>query len=120
MASQTIELTESLYNYLLHTGIQESSIAQELRAKTQESTRWHRMQISPEQGAFMALLIRLIGAKKTIEIGTFTGYSALVVAEALPKDGRVIAVARQSLSISRLSTPTRPTTMATTSDASFC
>ncbi|MCH2336016.1 MAG: class I SAM-dependent methyltransferase [Pseudomonadales bacterium] len=103
MASQTIELTESLYNYLLHTGIQESSIAQELRAKTQESTRWHRMQISPEQGAFMALLIRLIGAKKTIEIGTFTGYSALVVAEALPKDGRVIAcdVSEEWTSIAR-------------------
>ena len=91
MASQTIELTESLYKYLLQSGIQESPIAQELRAKTQESTRWHRMQISPEQGAFMALLVRLIGAKKTIEVGTFTGYSALVVAEALPEDGRVIA-----------------------------
>ena len=103
MASQTIELTESLYNYLLQTGIQESSIARELRAKTQESTRWHRMQISPEQGAFMALLIRLISAKKTIEIGTFTGYSALVVAEALPKDGRVIAcdVSEEWTSIAR-------------------
>ena len=49
------------------------------------------MQISPEQGAFMQWLVRLIGAKRTIEVGTFTGYSALVVAEALPSDGRVIA-----------------------------
>ena len=91
MSSRTIELTESLYNYLLQTGIKESSIAHELRVKTQESTPWHRMQISPEQGAFMALLVRLIGAKKTIEVGTFTGYSALVVAEALPEDGRITA-----------------------------
>ncbi len=49
------------------------------------------MQISPEQGQFMALLVQLIGAKKTLEIGVFTGYSALVVAQALPEDGQVIA-----------------------------
>ena len=91
MSSRTIDLTESLYDYLLRSGIQESPIAQELRTKTQDSTPWHRMQISPEQGAFMALLVRLIGARKTIEVGTFTGYSALVVAEALPEDGRIVA-----------------------------
>ena len=103
MSSRTIELTESLYNYLLQTGIKESSIALELRVKTQESTPWHRMQISPEQGAFMALLVRLIGAKKTIEVGTFTGYSALVVAEALPEDGRITAcdVSEEWTSIAR-------------------
>ena len=103
MSSRTIELTESLYNYLLQTGIKESSIARELRVKTQESTPWHRMQISPEQGAFMALLVRLIGAKKTIEVGTFTGYSALVVAEALPEDGRITAcdVSEEWTSIAR-------------------
>ncbi len=103
MSSRTIELTESLYNYLLQSGIQESSVAYDLRVKTQESTRWHLMQISPEQGAFMALLIRLIGAKKTIEVGTFTGYSALVVAEALPDDGRIIAcdVSEEWTSIAR-------------------
>ena len=103
MSSRTIELTESLYNYLLQTGIKESSIARELRVKTHESTPWHRMQISPEQGAFMALLVRLIGAKKTIEVGTFTGYSALVVAEALPEDGRITAcdVSEEWTSIAR-------------------
>jgi len=103
MSSRTIELTESLYNYLLETGIKESSIARELRVETQESTPWHRMQISPEQGAFMALLVRLIGAKKTIEVGTFTGYSALVVAEALPEDGRITAcdVSEEWTSIAR-------------------
>ena len=103
MSSQTIELTESLYNYLLQAGIKESSIAHALRVNTQESTPWHRMQISPEQGAFMALLVRLIGAKKTIEVGTFTGYSALVVAEALPEDGRITAcdVSEEWTSIAR-------------------
>ena len=81
MSSRTIELTESLYNYLLETGIKESSIARELRVKTQESTPWHRMQISPEQGAFMAL----------------------VVAEALPEDGRITAcdVSEEWTSIAR-------------------
>ena len=103
MSSRTIELTESVYSYLLQSGIQESSIAYELRVKTQESTPWHMMQISPEQGAFMTLLVRLIGAKKTIEVGTFTGYSALVVAEALPEDGRIIAcdVSEEWTSIAR-------------------
>lgn len=103
MSSRTIELTESVYSYLLQSGIQESSIAYELRVKTRESTPWHMMQISPEQGAFMALLVRLIGAKKTIEVGTFTGYSALVVAEALPEDGRIIAcdVSEEWTSIAR-------------------
>ena len=103
MSSRTIDLTESLYDYLLRSGIQESPIAKELRKKTQDSTPWHRMQISPEQGAFMALLVRLIGARKTIEVGTFTGYSALVVADALPEDGRIVAcdVSEEWTSIAR-------------------
>ena len=91
MSSFTVELTETLHDYLLQHGTRESSIAAELRAETRKATQWHPMQISPEQGAFMQWLMRLIGAKRTIEVGTFTGYSALVVAEALPADGRVIA-----------------------------
>ncbi len=91
MSSHTIPLTDTLYQYLLRHGTRESAVAQELRTETRTATRWHRMQISPEQGAFMQLLVRLIGAKRTVEVGTFTGYSALVVAEALPADGRVIA-----------------------------
>jgi predicted O-methyltransferase YrrM len=50
----------------------------------------HDMQIAPEQGAFMAMLVRLLGAKRCIELGTFTGYSSLVVALALPADGRIV------------------------------
>ena len=66
-------------------------VARELRAHTLAATPAHRMQVSPEQGAFMQLLVKLLGARWTLEVGTFTGYSALVVAEALPDDGRVIA-----------------------------
>ena len=91
MSSFTLELTETLHDYLLEHGTRESLVAAELRTETRAATRWHPMQISPEQGAFMQWLVRLIGAKRTIEVGTFTGYSALVVAEALPSDGRVIA-----------------------------
>ena len=91
MSSFTVELTETLHDYLLRHGTRESSIAAELRTETRKATQWHPMQISPEQGAFMQWLMRLIGAKRTIEVGTFTGYSALVVAEALPADGQVIA-----------------------------
>ena len=91
MSSHTIKLTDRLYEYLLDVGTRESEVARELRAATKKATRAHEMQISPEQGAFMALLVRLLGARRTIEVGTFTGYSALVVAEALPEDGQVVA-----------------------------
>lgn len=91
MSSSTIDLTAALHAYLLRVGTRESAAAQALRAETLAATPWHPMQISPEQGAFMALLVRLLGAKRTLEVGTFTGYSALVVAEALPAEGRVIA-----------------------------
>ena len=71
MSSFTLELTETLHDYLLSHGTRESRVAAELRAETRAATRWHPMQISPEQGAFMQWLVRLIGAKRTIEIGTF-------------------------------------------------
>ena len=91
MSSHTLELTDTLHDYLLRHGTRESATARALRTETRTATRMHGMQISPEQGAFMQWLIRLIGAKRTIEVGTFTGYSALVVAEALPADGQVVA-----------------------------
>ena len=91
MSSHTIELTDTVYDYLLKQGTRESAVARDLRAHTLASTRAHRMQVSPEQGAFMRWLVRLLGAWRTLEVGTFTGYSALVVAEALPDDGQLIA-----------------------------
>ena len=91
MSSHTIQLTDALREYLVRQGLRESEAACTLRAKTLAATPWHAMQISPEQGAFMALLVRLLGARRAIEVGTFTGYSALVVAEALPADGQLVA-----------------------------
>lgn len=89
MSDTTINLTPAVYQYLLANSVHEDETLTQLRAKT---TTMHgaRMQISPEQGQLMALLVRLLHAKKTIDIGTFTGYSALVVAQALPADGKVI------------------------------
>jgi len=90
MSNQSIGLNDQLYSYLLSATLREAEILAELRQVTMEHPQ-ARMQISPEQGQFMALLVQLIGAKKTLEIGVFTGYSALAVAMALPSNGRVIA-----------------------------
>jgi predicted O-methyltransferase YrrM len=90
MSSRTLTMTDALVRYVHEHGVRESAQAAALRAATAKLP-WAMMQISPEQGALMQLLVRLLGARRTLEVGTFTGYSALVVAEALPADGRVIA-----------------------------
>lgn len=90
MSSRTLNLDDALYDYLLAHSLREHPEQAALR----EATRAHpraRMQISPEQGQFMALLVKLLGARRCIEIGVFTGYSALSVALALPEDGRILA-----------------------------
>jgi caffeoyl-CoA O-methyltransferase len=90
MSRRTIDLDDTLYQYLLDHGLREHPEQAALR----EATRTHPrggMQISPEQGQFMQLLVKLIGARRCIEIGTFTGYSALTVALALPPDGKLLA-----------------------------
>ena len=90
MSRSTLPMTDVLYQYVLDHSLREHPAQAALR----EATRTHPrggMQISPEQGQFMALLIRLMGARRTIEIGVFTGYSALSVALALPDDGSVLA-----------------------------
>ena len=79
-----------LYEYILSVSLREPELLQQLRAETAPLTGG-MMQISPDQGAFMALLVQLIGAKKTLEVGVFTGYSSLVVALALPPEGKIIA-----------------------------
>ena len=90
MSNRSIELDERLYQYLLGASLRETPVQAQLRQVTAEHPQ-SRMQISPEQGQFMALLVQLMGAKKTLEIGVFTGYSALTVAMALPVDGRIVA-----------------------------
>ena len=90
MSRRTEPLTDELYDYLLRVSMREPEILRRLREETGDLERagW---QIGPEQGQFMALLVELTGARRTLEVGTFTGYSALVVALALPADGRVVA-----------------------------
>jgi predicted O-methyltransferase YrrM len=90
MSNKSINLTESLYQYLLDSSLRESDILKALREET-ASFPTANMQIAPEQGQFMALLVQLLGAKNTIEVGVYTGYSALAVAMALPDDGQIIA-----------------------------
>ena len=90
MSMQTIVLTDELYRYLQDVSLREPELLARLREETARLERAN-MQIGPEQGQFMALLVELIGVTKALEIGTFTGYSALVVALAMPADGRLIA-----------------------------
>ncbi|MCH7936300.1 MAG: class I SAM-dependent methyltransferase [Proteobacteria bacterium] len=90
MSSRTIVLTDALYEYMLSVSLREPGVLRRLREETAKMAQ-HNMQISPEQGQFMALLVELTGASKCLEIGTFTGYSALSVALALPGDGRIVA-----------------------------
>ena len=90
MANRTLNLDDALYDYVVSHSVREHPAQTALR----EATKAHPhsgMQIGPDQGQFMALLVRLIGAWRTIEIGVFTGYSALTVALALPDDGYVLA-----------------------------
>lgn len=90
MSDVTINLTQEVYQYLQNNSLRETEVFKKLREKTHKLSMGH-MQISPEQGQFMQLLVRLIGAKKAIEVGVFTGYSTLSVASALPEDGQIIA-----------------------------
>ena len=90
MSNRTIVLDDALYEYMLSVSLREPDVLRRLRQETAKMPQ-HKMQISPEQGQFMALLVELTGASKCLEVGTFTGYSALSVALALPEDGQIIA-----------------------------
>lgn len=94
MSTRTIPMTDALYDYYLGSSLREPEVLARLR----EATRVHPdggMQISPEQGQFMRFLVRLLGVRRAIEIGTFTGYSALSVALAMPADGLLVACERR-------------------------
>jgi O-methyltransferase len=90
MSDRTIALDERLYEYVKKTWLREPSVLRRLREETAAIGDAASMQITPEQGQFMAVLIELIGARRIFEVGTFTGYSALAMALAMPSDGRLI------------------------------
>ncbi|HTI85502.1 MAG TPA: class I SAM-dependent methyltransferase [Alphaproteobacteria bacterium] len=90
MPGHRLKLTNALYDYIDEVSVRDTEVQRRLRAETLKM-RGAQMQISPEQGQFMQLLIELIGAKRTLEIGTYTGYSALAVALALPPEGQIVA-----------------------------
>ncbi|HXR88988.1 MAG TPA: class I SAM-dependent methyltransferase [Steroidobacteraceae bacterium] len=90
MSVRTVLLPEDVYQYLQASSVREPEVLRRLREVTAPRAE-SEMQISPEQGQFMALLVRLIGAVRCIEVGTYTGYSALAVALALPQNGKIVA-----------------------------
>lgn len=90
MTKKTLGLDDQLYAYFQAVSLREPAILAQLREETAKHPQ-AQMQIAPEQGQFMALLVRLLGAKRTLEVGVFTGYSSLAVALALPEKGQIIA-----------------------------
>jgi predicted O-methyltransferase YrrM len=102
MSSKNLNLEKNLHDYLLSVSLREPEVLAQLRDETAQQPM-AIMQIAPEQGQFMALLVQLMGAKKTLELGVFTGYSSLAVALALPPDGKIIAcdVSEEYTSIAR-------------------
>jgi O-methyltransferase len=89
MAGRAPFVPENVSRYIAEHAVREAPVLRELRKAT-ASVKWSGMQIGADQGNLMALLVKLAGAKRCLEIGTYTGYSALVVALALPKDGKLI------------------------------
>jgi O-methyltransferase len=88
---RAISMTDTLYKYLIEHSLRDHPVLRELREETAKLPQ-SVMQIGADQGQFMALLARLVGAKRCLEIGVFTGYSSLAVAMALPEDGRILAL----------------------------
>lgn len=90
--AKTLTYTDAVLNYVVDVGVREHPVLKTCREETMAMGGISRMQISPEQGAFMGLTAQLMNAKRYIEVGTFTGYSALAVALAMPEDGHVDAL----------------------------
>ena len=89
MADRTLPMTDELVEYVRRYGVREHPVLAGLREQTAPLPE-HGMQIGPDQGAFMGLVVRLFGAKRILEIGTFTGYSSTAMALAQPPDGRIV------------------------------
>ncbi len=90
MTDRRLQITDEIHRYLVEHSVREPEVLARLRAAT-ASLPLAQMQIGAEQGQLMGLLAKLVGAKRCIEIGVFTGYSSLAVALALPQDGRILA-----------------------------
>ncbi len=89
MSNKTLNLSEALYNYLRSVSDREAPLLRDLRAET-ATLDTANMQIAPEQGQFMAMLVKLMGAHRVLEVGTYTGYSALAMALVLPDKGHMV------------------------------
>ncbi len=89
MSNRSIGLEEGLHAYLLDVGVREPEVLRRLREETAALPNAN-MQIAPEEGAVLAMLVRLLDARKVLEVGTFTGYSSTAMAMALPADGRMV------------------------------
>jgi O-methyltransferase len=90
MTTRTLQVNDRLARYMVETSVREPEILQRLREETARLGDHAGMQISPEQGQFLALLVELTGARRLLEVGTFTGYSALVCALSMPPDGEIV------------------------------
>lgn len=90
MSPKSIQMSEQLHRYLLEQGMREHPILAEVRERTLQHPH-SQMLLAPEQGQLLAMILQLIGARKTLDVGTFTGYSALVAALNIPADGQVVA-----------------------------
>lgn len=90
MSKRTLSVTEDIHRYLVEHSVREPEVLARLRSVTGVMPDAN-MQIGPEQGQFMAMLVKLIGARRCLEVGVFTGYSSLAVALALPEEGRIVA-----------------------------
>jgi predicted O-methyltransferase YrrM len=93
MSATTLAMTDAIREYLLAVSVREPPLLARLREETQRMPSGG-MQISPEQGRFMAFLVELVGVRRYLEVGVFTGYSSLAVALAMPADGRIVACDR--------------------------
>lgn len=93
MASKTQFIPETIRRYVVEHSVRDTPLLAELREVTAKEPM-ARMQVSPDQGQLLALLVELLGAKRCLEIGTFTGYSSLCIAQALPPGGRLVCLDR--------------------------
>jgi predicted O-methyltransferase YrrM len=89
LSNRTLSIDDRVYDYMLSVSLKESALLKQLREET-SGIEYSEMQISPEQGQFMAMMVKITGARRALEIGTFTGYSSICIAGALPADGELV------------------------------